>query len=252
LSKRRACHGILHVLFLNARLITEPNEIHVDENGIEWSVAIHRPAVKADTTKKLERIYKKDNLYPAILENRISGVSFELFRHLELSDAEAKEYYQFLKDYKPRSYKSYPILTETKRYYNNQIVYEMKDRLLQEFINRCLIVFNSGVFLILRYYHKTDRLKKIKMEGTSQIVTKGRQIDEYEKYMKLWFGLREAYYSIDIFRERSPLTNVDVDKRLEIAMIAIHKNSVLDDELNDINKRYQILQEKYPDLLELF
>jgi hypothetical protein len=126
----------------------------------------------------------------------------------------------------------------------------MKDRLLQEFINKCLIVFNSGVFLILRYYHKTDRFKKIKMKGTSQFVTKGEQIDEYEKYMKIWFGVRKAYHSIDIFRGRFSLTNDDANKRLERAMIDIYKHSILDDELKCINTKYKVLEKKYPDVVE--
>ena len=251
LSKRRACKGLLHVLFLNARLITEHKKPVKDETVIKWGIAIHRPSVKNDTTKKLKRIYKPDNLYPPILENRISGTSLEIFKHLELSNEESEQYYQFLKDYKPSSYKSYNILTETGRYYNNnQTVYEMKDRLLQEFINKCLIVFNSGVFLILRYYHKTDKFKKIKVKGTSQIVTKGEQINEYEKYMNIWFGSRKAYHSIDIFRGRFSLTNDDANKRLERAMIDIYKHSILDDELNNINKKYQIVEKKYPDTID--
>ncbi len=263
-QKDRDRYSILFILFNSAHLVFEDKTEELDKiEDVLWtSITWRKGIVVDDLAFKLKRLYHPYMPNPPRFENRLHGCNIEIFRHLELSPEEAEKYLILLKHYKP-----YPILVDTQ--YENQIRYEIEDKSLEDFLQRCLYAF-ADVYFILEFYYKNKRLETGYIKKYEK---------EYKESMNGWFGDKQNYYSLNVFPPPlSRLANVNkkdlerdlrdyygmpisllsssatkedyADEQLERAIKNIYNYEIFDAGLKHINKKYRILTEKYPDIIE--
>lgn len=257
--KSKDIDPLLLILFNSAHHTSKFQKIDVDDDGIHWGTIIHLPGITlADITKiRFKRLYHPFMPNPPVFENRINGVSLEIFRHLKIPKDKAKTHIKFLID--KEILKEISIDCSKK-----EVRYVIKDEKLKEFILHCLLAFNPGVYRILNYCFKYEMLDK-------------EQIRQYKKYITKLFGSKQNYYSLDLFQDsKSRYVNVDktmlkkevdraygmvfadidlpkdmnVSTEINKAVQEIYKHHIFDDELEEINDKYKFLQEKYPEIIK--
>jgi hypothetical protein len=108
----------------------------------------------------------------------------ELFGYLRLSKDNAQKTITLLSE---RFKILRPILTSEK---NIEAHYEIYDELLKEFVQRCILAFNSDVDQRLEYTYICDFLNE-------------KQKKEYFNFLKIWYGRSRKYSDIDLYLDRS-------------------------------------------------
>ena len=109
----------------------------------------------------------------------------ELFGYLRLSKDIAQKSIMLLS-------KEYNILCPIikNKAISDEIRYEICDELLKEFVERCILAFNSNVDQRLEYAYICEYLND-------------KQQNEYSEFLKKWYGLGRKYSNIDSYLKRS-------------------------------------------------
>lgn len=224
-------------------------------------------------------------------ENRINVDNNQIFGYLRISKKEAQKYLNFLVDnktpiLKPMSkedfinslidygssnplhinlkqdyliferylekrlkfdFKSFQLIKQS---YQNKIRYTLIDPLLKEFILNFILLYNSQIQPLLEYEYIQGNLKK-------------DQINIYKKWLKNLYGINNKLFEIIeiiqkfkrnqlqlILKEKNKEKN---DKRIiNRHYIVIYNNSIFENNLNKLSKKYTSLNVKYPDIMDTF
>ena len=174
----------------------------------------------------------------------------ELFGYLRLSQENAQKYITLLSE----EYKILiPIIKSSKKYYN-ETRYEISDKLLNEFVKQCILAFNSDVDQRLEYAYICDFLN-------------GKQVKEYFKFLKKWYGRNRKYSNISTYINRSKDIGVDTISKehyrnyinkcdRDISSYDLFESEIIKCEHDKyeliIGKKYKPLQEKFPFIVDIF
>ena len=172
----------------------------------------------------------------------------ELFGYLRLPKYIAQKSIKLLSE----EYKILIPITRTNT--NNEIRYEIYDELLREFVEQCILAFNTDVDPRLEYAYIYDFMDKI-------------QVKEYFKSLRIWYGRNRKYSNIRSFINRLKDKGID-DISKEHYRKYIHEcdKDIFYYELFEpkiikcgydeykliISKKYKPLQEKYPWIRNIF
>jgi hypothetical protein len=181
----------------------------------------------------------------------------ELFGYLRLSKDNAQKSLKVLsKEYNVLS----PIIKDKTN--GNEIRYQIYDELLKEFVEQCILAFNSDVDQRLEYAYISEYLND-------------KQLNEYSEFLKKWYGLGRKYSNIDKYlkalKERGMDNNSkehykkyidDCDKDIfNYGLFELPKfDYVYDRHKQIIGKKYELivgtkyksLERKYPLIVNIF
>jgi hypothetical protein len=174
----------------------------------------------------------------------------ELFGYLRLSQENAQKYITLLSE----EYKILiPIIKSSKKYYN-ETRYEISDKLLNEYVKQCILAFNSDVDQRLEYAYICDFLN-------------GKQVKEYFKFLKKWYGRNRKYSNISTYINRSKDIGIDTISKehyrkyinkcdRDISSYDLFESEIIKCEHDKyeliIGKKYKPLQEKFPFIVDIF
>ena len=169
----------------------------------------------------------------------------ELFGNIKLSPENAQNYIELLCKYK--------ILLPLKNKKYSETRYEITDKLLDGFVKNSIIAFNSDVEQRLEYAYIYGHLIK-------------KQNGEYIALLKKWYGRNRKFSNINEYVNRSKTREGNISlKEHYKKYIDLCDDDIFDyglfertiiKEKNEykliISKKYKILQEKYPLIVNTF
>jgi hypothetical protein len=234
-----------------------------------------------DIVYKLTHKYGSPNPKARFFKNKINFTNMELFGYLQLSRNEAKQYFEKMVKFEYE----YPILKEIK-YDNQPCFVigdkKLEEFIKICFFVFGQDVYSILAYLYIFDRLKNPRSYYSKMwQGKYTEQQRGEQIKEYIEHAKLtkknssyyrnikirltsdtaewqweqvikaykktmekWFG-KQLIRNLHFSSIKEILTS-SFDKEFERAIKDIHKCQIFDDKLEGINKKYKILEEKYP------
>ena len=172
----------------------------------------------------------------------------ELFGYLKLSKEVAQKYITLLSEKKILI----PIIENKTD--NSETRYEIYDELLKEFVQQCILAFNSYVDQRLEYAYICEYLND-------------KQQNEYSEFLKKWYGLGRKYSNIDIYLKTSKERGMDNNskeyyrKYIDDCDKDIFNYELFEPEIRKcgydeyrliIGENYKPLQEKYPWIINIF
>ena len=101
---------------------------------------------------------------------------------------------------------------------------------------------------------KNSQLYRYRLRRYPTFDNRGQQPDQiktFQRWMKeIWFGKDTSKEYFNNMKSRLLVDAADIADNIRRSVKDISKCNIFDDELNSINKKYQILKEKYPDVIE--
>jgi hypothetical protein len=222
-----------------------------------------------------------------LLEDQINVTNMGLFGHLELIESKAEKYIKYLTDYdipilletKYHNQTRYIIKDEElKKFIKICVILFCQDvyPILEYLYSLNESILKARKETELKYFDKSSRSypniskderidqlnKNIKSLKNSLLYryrlrkyptfdNRGQQPDQietFQRWMKeIWFGKDR---SKDYFKNMKSGLLVDDADNVRRSVKDIYKCNIFDDNLNSINDKYKILQEKYPEVVE--
>lgn len=170
----------------------------------------------------------------------------ELFGYLKISEENAQKYIDYLSKAEILTPINYKKFDETR--------YEILDKLLEEFVQQCILAFNNDVNLILEYGFTHNLLSKY-------------EYNEYLKFLKIWYGRSRKYSNIQTYITKQKTIKKDsISKEhyrkyidicnKDIFAYGLFKKNIMKTKYDHYNliigEKYKLLQERYPVIINIF
>ena len=181
----------------------------------------------------------------------------ELFGYLRLSKGNAQKSIMLLSD-------EYNILSPIikNKTDSSEILYQINDELLKEFVQQCILAFNSYVDQRLEYAFICEYLND-------------KQQNEYSEFLKKWYGLGRKHSNIDIYLKTSKERGMDNNSKehyrkyiydcdKDIFNYELFEPPIIEDDYDrhkriigknykmNVGEKYKPLEQKYPLIINIF